>query len=96
MTTGKTTTDHSTIRRWAEERGGRPATVTATKDGGAGILRIDFEPERAEGLSLISWDDFFEKFDSEDLVFLYQDETESGGTSRFHKFIDRETAKQAS
>ena len=28
-----TTTDHETIRRWAEERGGEPATVRGTEDG---------------------------------------------------------------
>src|SRR4051794_34732042 len=40
----KTTTDHDEIRRWAEERGGRPATVEGTEGGGedAGVLRIDF------------------------------------------------------
>ncbi len=30
---------------------------------------------------------FFEKFDKEDLAFLYQDETSAGKTSRFCKFI---------
>ena len=39
------TTSHNTIRKWAEERGGKPATVKATEeDGHAGILRIDFDP----------------------------------------------------
>ena len=39
----KTTTDHDEIRRWVEERGGRPARVTDTgSDGDPGILRIDF------------------------------------------------------
>jgi hypothetical protein len=39
----KRTTNHNVIRKWAESRGGHPATVkrTATKDE-AGILRIDF------------------------------------------------------
>ena len=30
----KTTTDHDEIRRWAEERGGKPATVKGTESGG--------------------------------------------------------------
>jgi hypothetical protein len=86
----QTTTDHNTIRKWAEERGGRPATVKGTSDKGdhAGVLRFDFnEPE--ESLEEISWDDFFEKFDERDLALLFQDETSGGGESRFFKFVER-------
>jgi hypothetical protein len=87
-----TTTDHEVIRDWAEERGGRPATVKATEEGGqAGILRIDFAP-RDEGLDEIGWDEFFRKFDESDLAFLYQDETSDGKLSRFHKFVRRSSA----
>lgn len=49
MATGKETTDHNEIRRWAEERDGHPARVKGT--GGkqeSGLLRIDFgEPEES-------------------------------------------------
>ncbi|MCA1454196.1 hypothetical protein I6F35_13355 [Bradyrhizobium sp. BRP22] len=87
-----TTTDHEVIRDWAEERGGRPATVRATEeDGHAGILRIDFGP-KDEGLDRISWDEFFRKFDESELAFLYQDETGEGKPSRFHKFVRRSSA----
>jgi hypothetical protein len=90
MAEAQVTTDHDEIRRWAEERGGRPASVRGTGDGPeAGLLRIDFEPDMAEGLELISWDDFFEKFDAEKLGFLHQDKTQDGSISRFHKFVDR-------
>ena len=83
----KTTTDHDTIRTWAESRGGRPARVEETADVG-GILRIDFqEPE--ERLEEIDWDTLFEIFEDRKLAFLYQDETSEGGTSRFNKFVDR-------
>jgi hypothetical protein len=73
----------------AEARGGSPASVkgTAGKDD-AGLLRIDFEPELAEGLELISWESFIEKFDAENLGFLHQERTEDGALSRFHKFLD--------
>ena len=85
----QTTTDHDAIRKWVEERDGRPATVKATADDGeAGILRIDFGPED-EGLDEISWDDFFQKFDESDLAFLHQDQTKDGKPSRFHKFVRR-------
>jgi hypothetical protein len=91
MSEAEVTTDHAAIRRWAESRGGRPASVRGTGRAGedAGLLRIDFEPELAEGLELVSWDDFFAKFDREKLAFLHQDKTADGSQSRFHKFVDR-------
>ncbi|ODA66710.1 hypothetical protein A7A08_02478 [Methyloligella halotolerans] len=94
MSDTKITIDHSKIKQWAEERGGRPATVSDTGKGGeAGILRLDFEPKDAPGLDLISWDEFFDKFEKERLVMMYQEKTEDGSTSRFHKFVERETAQ---
>jgi len=96
MSEGKTTTDHEEIRAWAQERGGQPATVKATAKAkkGTGILRLDFEP-RDEELEEISWEDFFKKFDKENLAFLYQEETADGSTSRFHKFINRPAEKKS-
>jgi hypothetical protein len=89
MAESKTTTNHDEIRRWVEERGGRPAAVTETGgDGDAGILRIDFGDED-EGLREISWDEFFNTFDESNLAFLYQDETNEGSESRFNKFVSR-------
>jgi hypothetical protein len=94
MPEANVTTDHKTIRKWAEKRGGRPSSVAGT--GGKdepGILRLDFGPKEKE-LEEVSWDDFFDKFDREKLAFLYQDETEDGSVSRFHKFISRATAQK--
>lgn len=89
MAEGNVTTDHEKIRKWAEERGGKPATVKRTQsDGEPGVLRLDFEPRDA-ALEPIDWESFFDKFDKEDLAFLFQDRTESGEVSRFHKFISR-------
>lgn len=88
----QSTTDHDTIRRWIEARGGRPATVRGTERGDeeAGILRVDF-PQRGEEQKLepLEWDEFFDKFEEADLAFLYQDKTKGGGTSRFFKFVSR-------
>lgn len=85
-------TDHKFIRRWIEERGGRPTRVRGTegKDG-EGILRVDFaEPD--DKLEAISWEEFFETFEDRKLGFLHQDETSGGKTSRFFKFVRREEA----
>ena len=84
-----TTTDHDTIRKWAEARGGRPATVQGTAGGdAAGVLRFDFG-EKEESLEEISWDEFFQKFDESNLALLYQDNTSDGQESRFFKLVDR-------
>jgi hypothetical protein len=89
MAEAKTTTDHDEIRSWVEERGGRPAAVRETGgNGDAGILRIDFG-DQDEGLDEISWDEFFETFDENNLAFLHQDTTEDGSQSRFNKFVSR-------
>jgi hypothetical protein len=89
MAESKTTTDHDEIRRWVEERGGRPAAVRETGgDGDAGILRIDFG-DQDEGLEEISWDDFFKTFGENNLTFLHQDTMEDGSQSRFNKFVSR-------
>jgi hypothetical protein len=88
----KKTTDHDQIRRWAEERGGKPAKVKGTESGpdDPGILRIDFPGVGEEdGLEEIPWDEWFEKFDEENLAFLHQDEVKSGEESRFFKLVKR-------
>jgi hypothetical protein len=83
------TTDHDTIRKWAEKRGGAPASVEGTAKGDEpGVLRIDFEPKESR-LEPIAWDEFFDKFDKEELAFLYQEKTADGSVSRFHKFVNR-------
>ena len=93
MARANVTTDHDKIRKWAESRGGHPATVKDTEqDDEAGILRLDFDPPD-QGLEKISWEEFFEKFENADLAFLFQDKTAGGKTSRFHKFIDRSSAE---
>jgi hypothetical protein len=90
--TATRTTDHDTIRQWVEERQGRPAAVEATMDkDDAGILRIDFPIDGMdEGLTEISWEQFFQKFDENNLEFLYdeeEDDDEDGELSRFCKFV---------
>lgn len=91
----KYTTDHETIRKWAEARGGKPVTVKGTEQGDeAGVLRIDF-PGYSGGdrFESISWDEFFKKFDEKGLAMLYQDETAAGKESRFFKLVSRSTAE---
>jgi hypothetical protein len=89
----KTTTDHDEIRTWVDEHGGEPATVRGTESGdGAGVLRIDFPGGAGEDqLEHISWDEWFKKFDDNDLAFLYQEQKASGEDSTFFKLVSRDT-----
>ncbi|OHB56693.1 MAG: hypothetical protein A2Y07_03505 [Planctomycetes bacterium GWF2_50_10] len=86
-------TDHEKIIKWVESRGGHPATVKSTKRGGqkAGLLRVDFPGYRGGGsLEEISWDDFFDQFDKQNLAMVFQNKTATGRVSRFNKIVARE------
>lgn len=86
----KATIDHEEIRSWVEMQGGCPAHVkkSGSKDD-PGILRIDFPGfSGQDSLEQISWDQFFEWFDKNELALLYREE------DRFNKLVSRETVKQ--
>jgi hypothetical protein len=93
----QTTTDHGTIRRWAEERGGKPACVKGT--GGkedTGMIRLEFPAfsgSKDESLQEITWDEFFEKFDESNLALVYQEKTAGGEKSNFNKLVSRSRAE---
>src|SRR5512142_1119869 len=95
MARSLTTTDHDAIRKWAEERGGKPSEVASTARGDdVGIIRIDFPGFSGEGkLQEISWDDWFKKFDESSLALVYEEETADGQRSNFNKLVGRETAE---
>lgn len=80
------TPDHDDIRQWVEDRDGRSSAVRTDSDGG--ILRIDFQ-ESEPDLEELSWDEFFEIFEENNLAFLHQEET-GDKQSRFNKFVDRD------
>jgi hypothetical protein len=94
----RTTQDHDEIRRWAEERGGKPSHVRRTGSGeDIGILRLDFPGYTGEDtLEPISWEEWFEKFDDRNLALIYQEETAGGARSNFNKIISAETAQGTS
>lgn len=88
------TTSHEVIRRWAEDRGGVPATVEGTEHGDhLGVLRFDFGGE-TENLRQVSWDEWFDTFDTRKLNFIYQEERKDGKQSNFFRLEspDREDA----
>jgi anaerobic selenocysteine-containing dehydrogenase len=86
------TTDHKTIRKWAESHGGRPAAVDRTHHpDDVGIIRLMFpKSPRSEHDHLveISWDEFFKEFDERKLALIYDRD------GMFSKLVSRDSAKE--
>ena len=54
------------------------------------MLRIDFPGGAGtDDLDHISWEDWFAKFEEENLAFLYQKQKASGEDSTFFKLVSR-------
>lgn len=96
LTESKLTTDHDEIRRWAEERGGRPALVrNLLRTNRVASLRLTFPGySTGEPLEEIPWTSFFERFDDQHLALRYQEITLGGGQSHFHNLVHRETGEE--
>jgi hypothetical protein len=85
------TTHHDVIRQWAEERGAVPATVPGTEhEGHLGVLRFDFPGYGGDSLEHVTWDQWFETFDTRRLNFLYQEERKDGKPSNFFRLENPE------
>lgn len=83
----KVTTDHDEIRHWVEEHDGRPAAIADAKpESTKGAVKIFFPDQHLQDpLEEISWDEFFDHFEEEDLAFMYKDDEDS----RFFRLIER-------
>ena len=78
----KCTLDHRVIRRWAEERKGKPCR----------FLHIYFPGYGARGsFARVSWDSFFAEFEDKKLAFVYQERSASGKPSSFYRLVRRLT-----
>ncbi|MGE5054632.1 MAG: hypothetical protein ACM3WP_10745 [Acidobacteriota bacterium] len=90
-------TDHDEIRRWAEERDARPSAVQRTHtDDSVGIIRLDFPGYSGENsLEEIEWDEWFDKFDDNNLALIVQDQTAGGERSNFNKIVSRDSMESA-
>lgn len=90
------TTNREEIQRWAEERGAKPACVRGTgAKGDIGMIRLDFPGYTgSDKLEEISWDDWFESFDENNLGLVYQEQTAAGEQSNFNKLVSRESVEE--
>ncbi len=99
----KVTVDHNTIKAWAKQFGGKPEILDDKEAKGDEVtIRINFpgitdESFIPDNLSEedISWDEFFQKFDAQDLAFEYTDKKQINDPSAAYHFIKRENAGSA-
>ncbi len=81
-----------TIKKWAEERYGKPAFVQGIiNEANAGeMMRIKFPGERTqESLKDVSWEVFFDIFEENNFDFLYLQEGPDGNQSLEYKFVPK-------
>ena len=83
------TREHDVIRGWAEARQAEPATGEATRsgpssvhvnDGGAGV-RFNFPG--AAAFRPISWEEWFENFDTHHCAFVFDNDRSTPPSSRY-------------
>ena len=79
------TRNHDVIRQWADSRKASPATAGQERKNSVGVLRMDFPGYGGKRLRTVSWEEWFESFDSNKLVFLFQEHRADGSPSNFFK-----------
>ena len=58
------------------------------------MIRIDFPGFSGEdSLQEITWDEWFQQFDENNLALVYQEQTSGGEQSNFNKLVSRDSAK---
>jgi hypothetical protein len=85
------THDHVQIQKWAELRQARPATATdpATDGGPESVLRFDFPPYGEESSQELSWEDFFNEFDENQLALSIPGDSIGNVESQAYSFVAR-------
>ncbi|GAB2661144.1 hypothetical protein ACWDYH_07515 [Nocardia goodfellowii] len=80
------TRNHEVIRRWAEQRGARPATTPFSEyNGRLNNLRFDFPGYGGAILQPVEWEKWFDTFDARHFRFLYQEKRPDGSPSNFNR-----------
>ena len=85
-------TDHRRIRAWADARTAKPSCVVR-HDGVriAGRIRLDFPGfSSGEALARISWDEWFDTFDAQQLALVIESGTADAQRSTFHTLVARD------
>ena len=85
-------TDHETIRRWAEARGAKPARVNPGREATLSYtddpICLQIPGASADGVcELITWHEWFRKFDEHDLALLIENAHRQPST--FNRLVKR-------
>jgi hypothetical protein len=85
------TTDHDTIRRWAEARAGFPVhTLAPLARDDPRSLRIRLPGLRTRPrVEPIQWREWFERFDEQQFAFVFEEKTDDGRASTTGKLVRR-------
>jgi len=83
------TTDPDRIREWAEAHDAVPVRVRDSDDHGHSLAHRD---EIGEDHEEYTWDEFNDRFEDEDLVFVYHEEEPTGEGLGFFEIVEREQA----
>ncbi|ELY89773.1 hypothetical protein [Natrinema altunense] len=83
------TTDPERIREWAEARDAVPIRVRDGEGHGHSFARRD---EMGEHHEEVTWDEFVERFEDDDLVFAYHEEEPTGEGMGFFELVERDRA----
>jgi len=83
------TTDTEQIREWAEAHNAVPVRVRDSDDHGHSFAHRD---ELGETHEEYTWDEFNNRFEDEDLVFVYHEEEPAGEGLGFFEIVEREQA----
>ncbi len=81
------TTDHNTIKKFAEDNKLKPARVEGTEESG-GLIRLmqpSSSQSESDNLEEISWDEWFDAFDQNELALIY----DGDGNKSFNKLVSR-------
>lgn len=68
------TRDRETIRRWAEEHDVMPVRDSETESIDDATYRFESEPEHADEVETLTWDEFFRLVEANDLIVIYYSE----------------------
>ncbi|WP_049900442.1 hypothetical protein [Natrinema sp. J7-1] len=83
------TTDPERIREWAEARDAVPVRIRDSEGHGYSFARRDELGERHEE---VTWDEFTERFEDDDLVFVYHEAEPTGEEMGFFEIVERDRA----
>jgi hypothetical protein len=86
------TTDHGVIRAWIEEHDGTP--IEKETSDGERIIDLAFGDEASSGISKLSWEEFLDHLDINQLVFTYTDDLAAEEIALAYRILTKEEAAE--